>query len=153
MRSYNHYVRELWPEGGYYVCPDDKDKKMVWKVPSSQFGLNLVTYVWNSPHWSFIEMSPEEANLCIQNTIRQHVPERLRRLLKVDLDVWRLPHLYNTVKSKCFNDSAWPYMKTCTRRGHSCCRNCKFCVLACKTQLAVGVESLRDIDETIWKHV
>eukprot|EP00959_Pyramimonas_sp_CCMP1952_P067031 1399653-Pyramimonas_sp.AAC.1 len=100
--EYCAHVSDMGTQHNFQIMADDKEKKWCWQVPVASFKLSLFAFILNSPHWEFVAHSTSEANARLQLILEALVPSRLHAWLSIRDDIHRLPHLYTTVKSKCY---------------------------------------------------
>ena len=118
--AYRSHTDDMCALPGHVLVGEDKSSSEGWSVPEGCFQVNQFLYVANSPFWVFADMSVAEANSVLQRTLRDLVPLRLHRWLQIDCHTHRLPHMYHTVKSKCFSQEGCG--RTCVKQHHSCVR-------------------------------
>lgn len=120
-RQHQSHTKKQRPHSGHHICADDQDKKTAWLVSRETFVANLFYYVAISRAWSFTSLDLDSANRILRDTLQCFLPPRLCKWLGLDQECLWLPHIYNTIKSKCFCN-VFPHYRTCSRAAHSCCR-------------------------------
>jgi len=118
--AYDEHTHDMHVPSGYTGVGDDKGKACGWHVPNLAFTASMYTYVTNSPFWEVTAMTWEQANKALQHILAELIPSHLHGWLSIDDTTPRLPHMYITVKSKCFDPNGGG--RTCVKESHSCCR-------------------------------
>jgi hypothetical protein len=116
--SYTAYTRDMSVEPGLVLVPDDKEKKVFWKMPIDTYMVLLFHFAIISTAWEMVALSVGDAHAWCREVMFTLVPAVVQKFLFLRKYKSFLPYYYGTVKAKCFQNGK----KTCSKVGHSCLR-------------------------------
>ena len=116
--DYMSYTHDMTRPSGVALVPDDKEKKMFWKLPRDAYAVLLYHFAIISAAWEMVPLSASDAQAWCKAVMFTLIPAPVQKFLFLRKYRSFLPYYYGTVKAKCFGNGE----KKCTKEGHSCLR-------------------------------
>lgn len=116
--AFLRYTNDLLIPEGTAVVPDDKAKKVAWKMPVASYLLLCMSFASASVTWERCTVSQAEANQWLCMFVMSVLGVKLAKRLHISKSSFLLPYVYVTIKEKCWRQA----QRVCSKPLHSCVR-------------------------------